>query len=53
VRDILFCCRRFAAAQNLTQPQNTGPVLEPQKGDPAGVRKWREEHGVNAIVIKF
>ena len=45
---------RFSAplhAQNITQPQNTGPgnasVLDnlPQKGDPYGYRKWLSDRG--------
>src|SRR5664279_3198296 len=38
-------------AQNVSQPQNTGPsdasiaALLPQNGDPTGLRKWLEQHG--------
>jgi porin len=50
---LVFCLAGTAAhAQNVSQPQNTGPghasVLDnlPNKGDPAGVRKWLEQHGL-------
>jgi len=49
---LVFGLASGAQAQNISQPQNTGPgaasVLEnlPRHGDPAGVRKWLEEHGV-------
>jgi porin len=44
-------------AQNVSQPQNTGPsdasiaALLPQNGDPTGFRKWLEQHGTKFTVF--
>jgi porin len=44
-------------AQNISQPQNTGPsdvsIADslPQKGDPTGLRKWLDEHGTKFTVF--
>ena len=44
-------------AQNVSQPQNTGPsdasiaALLPQNGDPTGLRKWLEQHGTTFTVF--
>jgi porin len=44
-------------AQNVSQPQNTGPsdasiaALLPQNGNPTGLRKWLEQHGTTFTVF--